>query len=124
MSKQRTGWRQFQRVIPSPSAPVRVDVASRSGLTAEASDISEGGMELRYEGGEAPQVGDPLTLLLHLPMEAPVRVRAKVRYVDDARLGLAFIDLTPGGQEALQHYVQTSSAGGGLWKRLRELWQG
>lgn len=123
MSKLRTGWRRSRRVIPSPLAPVRVDVATRAKLEVEASDISEGGMELRYIGTEPPQVDDAITLLLHLPQEAPVRARARVRYVDAARIGLVFTDLTPSGREALRRYVDDCSAERSLWHRLRQLWQ-
>lgn len=124
MSKLRTGWRRFQRVIPSPDAPVRVDVAARADLEFEVSDISEGGMELRYAGGELLQVDESLTLLLHLPLEAPVRARARVRHVDANRIGLVFTDLTPSGRESLRRYVSGSSAERSLWNRLRQLWQG
>lgn len=124
MRKLGTGWRRFQRIIPPADAPIPVDVATRTGLEAKVSDISEGGVELRYSSGEPPRPGDSMTLLLHLPQEAPVRARARVCHVDATRIGLTFTDLTPQGRESLRRYVQIHGAERSLWHRVRQLWAG
>ncbi len=67
MRKLGTGWRRFQRIIPPADAPIPVDVATRTGLEAKVSDISEGGVELRYSSGEPPPMCFTSTLRAFMP---------------------------------------------------------
>lgn len=123
MIRLRDGWRQSRRVIPSPDAPVRVEVEALPGMVLEAGDISEGGMELQLAGPPPVRIGDELTLVLRLPRETALRVGARVRHMDLTRIGVVFADLSPSGRDAIRRYVARMAYGTSWWQRLRELWQ-
>lgn len=122
MAGQQAGWRRFRRMIPPSDAPVQVELATPSEAVLEVRDLSEGGMELHFSGLGSVHVDDFLSLVMHLPLEAPIRVIARVRHIAPTQMGVTFIALEPRHEQAVRRYIKRFTARPPLWQRLRQLW--
>lgn len=105
--------RQFERVTPQPTAPVRVDINGADFIEViNAVDISEGGIRLsvshRFAGCD---VNQPASFIVHLPQ--PInkffRFEGHIMHVRDDSFGVRFNNLSAQSRELVKRYVELVS---------------
>lgn len=115
--------RQFIRVTPDRTAPVRVDINGVDFIeTIRAVDISENGIGIVVPHGfRGCHVDQPASFVIHLPkpINKFFRVDGLIRHVCNQSFGVQFTNMNEKSRALVREYIAIGIKKRGWWDYIR-----